>query len=244
MDQVAAFLLGLTSATVGAIAAGGGLISIPGMIFLGLTPVSAIATTRLNIMSGGILAINQYRKAGVLVWKYIVPFLLISLVAGIVGPSLLLAIDPNIVKRLVGITLLIMLPALWYKKDAGTIKAVRSQRRKLVGFLVVLAVMFYATMFGGGAGIFLIYTFVYFFGMTVIEANSTGLILMMVATAAALITYISGGAVNWSLGIPAMMGAFIGGYVGAHLALKKGAVWVKAVLTLVIIISGVKLTFL
>ena len=88
MDQIAAFFIGLASATIGAIAAGGGLISIPGMIFLGLSPASAIATTRLNVLGGGLLAVYRYRKAGAVLWKHTIYFLIIAIIAGVAGPKM------------------------------------------------------------------------------------------------------------------------------------------------------------
>jgi uncharacterized membrane protein YfcA len=243
MNDLVAFVIGFTAALIGAIASGGGLISIPGLIFLGITPVSAIATTRLNLMTGGLSAIYRYRKDGAVLLKYMPQFLVLGLLAGIVGPRLLLGINQTTVQHLIGVMLLLMLPVLWFKKDAGTINIIRSRHRKFIGFFVLAAVLIYTTMFGGGGGIFLIYTFVYFFGMTVTEANATGLVVALFATFVALITYINGHVVDWSIGIPLMLGGIGGGYIGAHIALKRGAEWVKIILTIIIIISGVKLLF-
>lgn len=53
MEAVGAFLIGLASGMVGAISTGGGLIYVPALIILGISPVSAIATTRLSALSGG-----------------------------------------------------------------------------------------------------------------------------------------------------------------------------------------------
>jgi uncharacterized membrane protein YfcA len=243
MDVVAAFVIGFLAAVVGAIASGGGLISIPGLIFLGVSPISAIATTRLNLMTGGLSAIYRYRKDGAVLWKYIARFMPLAILAGIIGPKLLLGIDQNTVEHLVGVMLLIMLPVLWLQKDAGTIRVSRSRRRVFAGYPVLALVLLYMTMFGGGGGIFMIYAFVYFFGMTVTEANATTFAVALIATFVALIAYISGGAVNWSLGLPLMAGGLIGGYFGAHIALKKGTKWVKTILTIVVLVSGIKLTF-
>jgi uncharacterized membrane protein YfcA len=241
MDTVAAFFIGFVAAFIGAIATGGGLISIPGLMFLGAGPVSAIATSRLNLIAGGISAVLRFRKNNTVQWKYIPQLFIIALAAGVVGPRLLLDIDENLVQHLLGATFLIMLPILWIDRDLGTVSVVRSPRRKSVGYLALTLSMLYMTMFGGGAGIFLVYAFVYFFGMNVTEANATGLTIALVATLVSLVTYIHGGAIEWSLGIPLMLGGMFGGYLGAHMALKKGTKWVKVILSVVILISGVKL---
>lgn len=243
MHQVAAFFIGLASSTVGAIAAGGGLISIPGLIFLGVPPISAVATTRLNVISGGITAVYRYRQDNKVLWKYMPQFLILGLVAGIIGSRLLLDISQTAVQRTLGVILLVMLPLFWIRKDLGLTNVKRSKRRHLIGLPVTFVVLVYSTMFGGGGGVFLIYAFVYFFGMTITEANATGFVVSIFATLVALVSFINGHAVNWSLGLPAMTGALFGGYLGANLAIKKGVAWVKLVLTLVIIGSAVKLLF-
>lgn len=53
MHTIIVFIIGGLAGFVGSISAGGGLISIPGLIFLGADPITAIATTRLNVISGG-----------------------------------------------------------------------------------------------------------------------------------------------------------------------------------------------
>ncbi|HSW85387.1 MAG TPA: sulfite exporter TauE/SafE family protein [Candidatus Saccharimonadales bacterium] len=243
MDALAAFVIGLLASIVGAIATGGGLISIPGLIFLGASPVTAIATTRLNLMTAGISATLRYQKDGVVLWKYIPKFLVLGLVAGVLGPKLLLGLDQDTIQTLIGVMLIIMLPLLWIKKDLGTMNVKRSDERKLFGFIVMALVLFYTTVFGGGGGIFMTYTLVYFFGMTVTEAIATGLVIAMFATLVALITFASSYAVDWSLGIPLSLGGVIGGYIGANIALEKGVAWVKLILTLVIVVSSIKLLF-
>ena len=175
--------------------------------------------------------------------RYMPIFIGIGLLAGIIGPRLLLGIKQSTVQLLIGLMLILVLPLLWLKKDIGTINTERSQRRKLVGFIVLTLALIYTTMFGGGGGILLIYTFVYFFGMTVTEANATGITVALFATLVALLTYISSHTVDWALGIPLMTGGIIGGYFGAHLALSRGVAWVKTTLTVVILASGIKLIF-
>lgn len=241
MDTIAAFLIGFAAGFIGSISAGGGLISIPGLIFLGANPISAIATTRLNLVAGGSVSLYKYAKGGVVLWKFLPPLLIPALIAGILGPKLLLGIDEHTIQRLVGATLLLTAPILWIHKDAGTIRVQTSRKRMIIAFPLITLILFYAVMFGGGAGIFLIYAFIYFYGMTVIEARATSAALGLFATIIAVISYLSFGVINWKLGLPLVCGGMIGSYFGAQTALSKGSGWVKIILTIVVVISGFKL---
>lgn len=243
MEIVGAFLIGLLSGSIGAISAGGGLISIPGLIFLGQSPISAIATTRLSAMTGGISSLFRYHKGKAVAWHLLPLFVLISLIAGIVGPKLLLQIDKDVVEKLIGLSMLVMLPFLVMRRDFGTIKKDRGRSYHILGIFFVFLVMVYVTTFGAGGGIFLISVLVYFFGLTITEANATGTAMALVGYVTALIAYASHGEVSFKLGIPLATGALIGGYAGAHIALEKGTVWVKWFLVIVVAVSSIKLIF-
>lgn len=243
MEFIGALLIGLASGMVGAIATGGGLISVPGLIFMGVSPVSAIATTRLSALSGSLVSLYEYNKGHKVLWKYLVPFSAVAFIAGLIGPRLLLSIRPDLVEPLIGILLLTTLPLLLMSKDFGIIHQHQRRRRKLAGLVMLFFVMIYGTMFGAGGGIFVIYTLTYFFGMTITEANATGTMMWLIGTATALVAYLSQQVVDLSVGIPLLIGAMAGGYFGARMALDKGTAWVKGVLIVVVVVAGVKLIF-
>lgn len=243
MEILGAFLIGVVGGMVGAISTGGGLITIPGVIFLGLSPIQAIATTRLSAVSGGLSSLYEYHKSSAIIWRYMLYFVFLSAVAGIIGPKLLLQINEELIAKIIGLLLLATLPLFMLKQDFGIINQVKRRNHKILGLVALFVAMIYGTMFGAGGGVLLIYALIYFFGMNVTEANATGTVMWIVGMIIALITYIASGVVVFSVGIPLLLGAIIGGHLGARLALKKGVIWVKGVLAVLIVISSVKLIF-
>lgn len=243
MDLIGAFVIGLSATFLGSISSGANLISVPGLIFLGLSPVSAIATTRMAAVGGGIGTALRYNRAGKILWRYVPVLGFISLVAGLLGPKLLLNLHSGLIEPLVGVLLLLSLPLLFDGRDFGETRHRTSQLRKAVGLIVLLVVMTYSTAFAVGGGVFLLYTLAYFFGLTITESNATGNVIWAIGSAVALIAYALNGEVHYLLGAVMAVGSLIGGYLGARLALKKGVHWVKFVLAGVVIVSGVKLLF-
>ncbi len=241
--MLGAFVVGFLAALLGSISTGANLVSVPGLIFLGLSPISAIATTRLSAIGGGLAVVYRYNRAKKVLWRYIPQFVVVAVVAGIIGPKLLLNIDERIVEPIVGGLLLASLPLLFLKHNFGEKRQRTTPARKAAGMVVLLLVMIYSTAFSVGGGVFVLYTMAYFFGMTLTEGNATGTVVWVLGAATALLTYISHGAVNISLGLPLVAGAIIGGSIGAQLALDKGVAWVKYVLAVVILVSGLKLLF-
>lgn len=241
MDVVYAFLIGLASGTVGAISTGGGLISVPALIFMGSSPITAIATTRLSALSSGITSTLRYYKSHKIIWRYVPYFIVVSLAAGTIGPRLLFMVDQNLLEPGIGLLMLLLVPTLLHDKKMGIKIRKRSRDKKLVGLLVLFVVMIYGTMIGAGGGIFLIYAIMYFFGTNITQATATGTVMWLAGTLMAVTTYAAQGAVDFHLGAPLMAGGAIGGILGANLALKKGVGWVRYVLIIVIVVTATKL---
>lgn len=243
MEMILAFLLGMCSGFIGGFSTGGGLVSIPGLIFLGLPPATAIATTRLSALSSGVTAVLRFRKDNLVQFKMIAPLIPLAIFAGIAGSEILLSIDQDLLTTLVGVLLLLLVPFLLFKKDLGVIKKHRGNAFKYAGYFVIFLVLVYSAFFGGGAGMFAVYAFIYFFGMSVIQANANATVLNIFTVLTAIIFYAGSGSIRFDLGIPLMIGSAIGGYLGASSAVKKGDAFVKVAFVIIIVISSIKLIF-
>jgi len=243
VDFILPFLIGFSSGFIGALASGGGLISIPALIFLGLSPSVAIATTRLSAITGSLSSIFKFKRAGIIQWKRVAPFLLSAVLGGIIGSKLLIQLDEGLLEKILGLVLLFLAPIIVFSKDFGLNVKEKGKNHKIVGFFIIFLIMIYAAMFGGGGGTFLIYALVYFYGMSIIQANANGTAMGIFATTTALIAYLFSGLVNFEVGIPLMVGSGLGGYLGAHTAIKKGNEKVKWVFLSIVLISGIKLLF-
>jgi uncharacterized membrane protein YfcA len=57
----------------------------------------------------------------------------------------------------------------------------------------------------------------------------------------AVTIYIINGLINWQLAVVLFLGMLIGGYAGAHSAIKKGNSWLKIFMALVIAASAIKI---
>jgi len=243
MEMLGVFVIGFLASLLGAISTGANLISVPGLIFLGIPPISAIATTRLSAITGASTVVYRYNKAKMVRWAYLPMFFGIAITAGILGPRLLLHINEHHIEPIIGALLLISLPLLFFKRSFGEKRTRTSHVRKLIGLVVLFVVMIYGTAFSIGGGVFLLYTLVYFFGMTLTEGNATGAAVWVLSAATASISYISNGDVDFGIVVPMIVGSVMGGYIGVRLAIKHGVHWVKYILAIVILVSAIKLLF-
>lgn len=237
------FIIGVLASFIGAIVGSGGLISIPFLMFLGLPPQIAIATNKFGAVGLSIGSITKFKKEKKIIWKYILPFSILAIIGGIIGAKLLINIDEDYLSKIVGLILLILLPFIFLKKDLGIKNKKPSKQMKIIGSIIYFLLMIFGGFFGGGAGALIITTLIYFFGFKIIEANATDMVPWFILSLISLIIFMIYGIVNYFLGISLFIGMLVGGYLGAHIAVKKGDKWVKSLFVILVIISSIKIFF-
>ena len=236
-------LIGLATGFFDSVIGAGGLISVPSLVFLGLPPQIAIATDRLGTIGQTFTALIKFWKAKKIVWKYVPVLAVISLAGSLIGANILLNVDQKILENVVGVLILILLPLIFLKKDLG-IKQIKPSRSKtVVGLLIYFAIMIFEGFFGQGTGPMIFYALTFFLGLTMIEVLGTGIIPWFVLSISSVIIFALNGSIDYKIGIVLFISMSIGSYIGAHVAIKKGDLWVKRLFVLFVIISGIKLLF-
>lgn len=103
--------------------------------------------------------------------------------------------------------------------------------------------MTFGGFFGQGTGPLVFYVFTYFLGFTMIEVLATGVIPWFVLSVSSLVIFALHGIIDYKNGLMLFIGMAIGGYLGAHVAIQKGDVWVKRLFVLFVIASSIKMLF-
>lgn len=240
---IAAVIVGTISGFVGTLAGGGGLISIPFLIFIGLPAEIAIATNKFGSIGLSIGAFTKFKKAKKIRWEYIPIFCLLCIIGGVLGAQSLVAINKEHLNKIVGILIVCLLPLLFLKRDLGVKSKKVTAARKKLGYLLYLCVTIFAGFFGGGASILMYYTLMFFFGFTIIESSATHSITRFTISIASIVVFAYYGMIEYLIGGAVMLGRFIGGYLGAHTAIKKGNMWVKGFFVIGMVVSSAKLLF-
>lgn len=231
-----ALVLGLVSGFIGGIASGGGLVSIPGLMFLGLPPSTAIATNNLNIASS-ITSAARYHRHSAINLRFVTSLSWVSVLGSLLGAHILLTVNVSVMQKLFGAACILLAILMRANKR---ICCTGTSYRFVAPALLFLADVF-AGMFGTGGGLLVIYVLSYFYGMPLREANANSKILSLGGAAAALVVFANAGVINLVAGIPMVSGSAIGGYLGAHTALKKEEKLVRNLLAAIAVTAGLKL---
>ena len=106
---------------------------------------------------------------------------------------------------------------------------------------VSLGVGLYDGFYGPGTGTFLIVLFTHLLGMDMVTASATAKPVNLFSNIASLATRIAAGNVLFALAFPAMACSVMGGWLGAKLALTKGARLIRFVMLGVLALLTVRL---
>ena len=236
-----AFLLIFVAAAAGSainsIAGGGTLLTFPAIVWLGVPPLIANATSTVALWPGAFGSMWAYRRelAGARSW--VIWLTAPGIVGGIAGAQLLLrtsaarfdAIVPFLV---LAATLLFLLQRPISRRFSRRLPEEPEGDRPLPpptwAFVTAqLGVAIYGGYFGAGIGILMLAS-LGAMGLTNIHRmNGLKNWGAMCINAMAAFTFIFSGIVNWPVALAMMAGGLAGGYGGARLALRVGQAWVR-----------------
>lgn len=235
------FVIGIFSSIFGSMIGGGTLLSLPLLMLLGLPPQVAVATERLGGLGQTFSSFYKFARSKQVVWKYIASLTVISMAGSIIGAKILVNINPVYLKNVVGVILIILLPLTFLKPSLGITHSQVNQKKMIMGGVIYFFVQIFAAFFGGGTGILISYTLMAYFGLTILEAAGTKIIPWFFLSIVSLSIFAQSGIIDYQKGAVLFVGMTIGGYVGTHIAIKIGNIWVKRLFYFFVIISTMKL---
>jgi hypothetical protein len=211
------FLATVTAGALNSVAGGGGFITLPTLLFAGVSPVAANATSTFAVWPGSVASSVAYRRelGPVKTWASLGA---ISMAGGLLGGMLLVTTSDASFMRL--LPWLMLLAALTF-----TFGGLLTRRLNISStatpwwmYLVQFAIATYGGYFGGGMGIMML-AMLAASGMTNIhEMNALKVVLGVAINAVALATFIVHRDVMWQPGVIMAAGGIMGGYAGGAIA--------------------------
>jgi uncharacterized membrane protein YfcA len=247
VDQLLLFVASLAANFFSALSGGGaGLIQFPILIFLGLPFGIALATHKVATVALGLGATLRHMKESHLERRFSLIILAAGLPGVVLGAVTILQVPERIATLALGFLTLGLGLYSVFKPRLGMEHAPKNQQGwALVGGIAGLFVVgFLNGSITSGTGLFLTLWQIRYFGLDYTRAVAYTLILCGLVwngTGALVLGFIGTVAWDW---MPALLaGSILGGYLGSHLAIVKGNLWVKRSFEVVTILIGLKLIF-
>ncbi|WP_323012006.1 TSUP family transporter [Castellaniella sp.] len=235
------FFASLLAGIIDAIAGGGGLITIPALLAVGLPPGAAIATNKVGGIAGSAAATLHFLRIRQLDlarcrWMMVGTFL-----GSLFGGIALTLIDSSHLKQIIPVLLIGF--ALYFLLTPKVGAQDHKERLSVVAYAATVAPLlgFYDGFFGPGVGTFLAISCVTLLGMNLVKATAHAKLLNLCSNLAALIFFALHGNIIWAYGLPMLAGQWIGGTIGARLVVKKGHQLIRILMVVMATVISVKM---
>lgn len=235
-----AFVAGL----VDAIAGGGGLLTVPALLTAGLPPHLVFGTNKGSAVFGSGAAFWRFLRAGLVDGRRARWLFPLGFLGSLGGAALVVLVAPTVLRPLVLVLLLgAGLVVAFVRPPADSASRPGPPKALLKASVIAVVVGAYDGFFGPGTGTFLILAFVTVLHLSLQQASANAKVVNFASNLAAVVLFVSRDLVVWKVSIPMAVGQFLGGTVGAGLAVKGGDRLVRRVVLGVVLALVAKLGY-
>ena len=219
---------GLLSGFMNSIVGGGGMISLPIYMMMGLPTTMALGSNKVSSLMGSTVSSLAFIRNGKVNRHLMIRFIPLSFIGSICGVALAMVLPSDFLRTLVIVLLFGVCLLTIFKKDWGTYSTYRPLTGVMffAGCVATFIFGFYDGFFGPGVGTFLIFAFL-LIGCDFIEAAGNARALNFASNVAAAGLFMYFDLVNYAYALPMGLAMIAGAYCGAKIALKKGASYVR-----------------
>ncbi len=220
---------------VDAVAGGGGLISLPAYLVAGLPIHLAYGTNKFAMLLGTSMSTAKYLHSGHVRLRPALVAAAGALAGSWAGAQLALMLDERYLRYCLMVILPLAAVFLLFNRNFGSTPRRQPAPARLYPLCLLCGVVIgaYDGFFGPGTGTFLILAFT-FLGFDLITASGNAKVVNLASNLAAVVAFGSGGSVLLWVGIPAALCAIAGGYLGARMAINRGAAFIRPVVGAVV----------
>lgn len=240
MEYVLFLVIGIAGNVIGTLVGGGGLITLPTMMLMGVPVHSAIGANKVSNMVSAFSSFYTIYRRKELTWAEMRSVLLVSLIGGTLG-GLFASIMSGQTLTLIAIILLgfALVMSFIGGADFGEEESFNMNRKNGP---ILLGVGFYDGLFGPGSSTLALYTYAHE-KLSYIKAVGLSRVGVFAMCSGAAITYIATGKIEWPLTMVLMVGSIIGAQIGIILARKVKANQVKILLRVITIVLILQLVY-
>lgn len=236
---VAGFTAGLFDSVVG----GGGVITLPTLLWAGLSPYTALGTNKLaGTFASSVSSFNFARSGNIdrSLMAVMAPF---TFVGAVVGAETALGVS----ERYLTIVILVVIVAIsvltLLRRDLGNENHYSglSAKTAVLGVAIAFALGFYDGFIGPGTGTFLLFLFLTVFRFDFVIGAGNGRVLNFASNVGALLLFLARGKVAYGVGLVMGVSLMAGAMTGSRFAIRRGTRWIRPLFVGVALVLAAKM---
>ena len=192
--------MGIVAGVIDSIAGGGGLITLPVALAVGMPPKIALGTNKFQSSFGSFTATYYYLKHGIVSLRGAWPGILFTLLGAAAGAWGVQQVDSAVLNRIIPFLLLIIVIYALVNPKFGD--SDRHPRMPASFFFIIAGLIlgFYDGFFGPGVGSFWAMAFVFWRGMDLTKATGATKLMNFTSNIVSCIIFLAGGFVWFGAG--------------------------------------------
>ncbi len=239
------FLIGLVGAGIGSFVSGTvSVLTIAALLTLGIPPIATLGIYRVGIFGFQLGGLKDYAKSKNIEWSLVVPLSIIGAVGAGIGALLVVHFSEELLEKIIGLVILLFIPFTLLNKKLGTEVQVVSKNRTLFGHVCYFLSSIWSGSISIATGIFVSYTMLYFYGLTLLQAKGTSKIPGLVKAVVATGVFAFSGIILWDKAIVFFLGMLLGTWISTKYIIKLGNEWLRWITLFAIVLLALRLIFL
>ncbi|MDN3521250.1 sulfite exporter TauE/SafE family protein [Halomonas ramblicola] len=237
LEALALLLIGTLAGFINVLSAGGSMLTLPLLMFLGLPPQEANGTNRVSIVLQSVSAVISFLRAGArhvgLSLRLSVP----AVVGSLLGAWLSLQVsdalfEAILVAVMAGAALLMLLP-----QPRLDTRPLTAERLTPAVYLAMFAIGLYGGFIQVGVGILFIVVLYRMLKIDLGQVNAFKVLIILVYTLPALAIFLINDQVRWGYGLLLAAGSMLGAWLAVKVNVSPRGAFVVKWLTVAVIVA-------
>jgi uncharacterized membrane protein YfcA len=236
-------LIALFAGFVDSIAGGGGTVTLPALMAVGIPPHQALATNKLQSSFGSLTATLNYSRLGMMNIRDLLLGVVTTLMGALAGSIAVQRFRADSLQHLILLMLVVIFvytlfsPRLGVEPSAGRVGDIPLYSG------AGLAIGFYDGFFGPGTGSFWTMALVLGLGLDLKSATAQTKLFNFISNIVSLCIFVHAGLVLWMVGIAMGAGQMAGAYIGSTMVHRRDVRFVRIFFLIVVSATIFKLIF-
>ncbi|PID56262.1 hypothetical protein CSB45_12070 [candidate division KSB3 bacterium] len=233
---------GFLTGFINTLAGSGSAVSLALLNALGIPLDVANGTNRIGILLQNAVAVAGFHQQKKLEWHNGLRLTLPAVIGAVAGAFFAGTIDKDTLRIAVGIAMLLVLivlfikPKRWLEGKTGEAES----RPGILQMLIFFGIGLYGGFIQVGVGVFLLAGLVLNAGYDLLRGNAIKVLIVLGFTIPALAMFVYHDKVLWGTGLTLAIGNMLGAWVATKEASKRGAVFVRWLLIVVVTFSAAR----
>jgi hypothetical protein len=234
--------LGFVAGIVGSIIGlGGGIIIVPTLTFLGVSPTAASSSSLFAAFSNSVASTASYAKQKRLDYKIGLRLGFASIPGAVIGAFASAEVTPALFKILFGCVLIGSCFYLFIKRNMEQRQESVSKQMVVASAAISFSAGILSSFFGIGGGVIFVPLMIVGLGLLIKNATATSQLILLFSSVTGLMAHSFLGHSDFDYALLLSIGAFAGGLVGARLSLDLKENSIRVLISVVMVATAIKL---